>query len=209
MALICPTVTATDEHTYATQLDRLKFADHLHIDVMDGLFAPTHSPDLKNIYWPNDQKVDIHLMYMRPVEYIDRLVSMHPNMVIIHAEADAHHMYFAANMHKHDIKAGLAILQDTQISSIERIINSFDQVLIFSGHLGYHGGVADLSLLNKINEIKKHHPDVEIAWDGGISDQNAKHIVEAGVTVLNVGGYIQNSHDPEEAYAKLTNVIRA
>src|SRR5665213_833718 len=203
MTLICPTITATDEQMYASQLANIKFADHLHIDLMDGQLAPTISPNLNQIYWPKSQKADIHLIYKSPMEHLERLISLSPNMVIIHAEAEVHHMYFAASLHKHGIKAGLAILQDTNVDSIERIVNSFDQVLIFSGHLGYHGGVADLGLLDKIKGIKKHHPDVELAWDGGINDQNVKQLVDAGINVLNVGGYIQNSPDPEEAYAKL------
>ena len=209
MALICPTVTATDETIYNAQIKRLAFATHLHIDLMDGQLAPTKSPDLSKIWWPDYQKADIHLMYKKPMDYLDKLVSLAPNLVIVHAEAELHHMYFAASLHQHNINAGLAVLQDTTIDSIERILNSFDQILIFSGHLGYHGGIANLDLLSKVKEIKKHHPDVQISWDGGINDQNAQHLVSSGIDVLNVGGFIQNSPDPEQAYAKLTNVIRA
>ena len=42
MAVICPTVTAVSEHDYKEQLLRLKpFAKRIHIDLMDGRFAPT------------------------------------------------------------------------------------------------------------------------------------------------------------------------
>jgi ribulose-phosphate 3-epimerase len=208
MSQICPTITAFDETSYDEQLKNVRFAYHLHIDLMDGILAPTKSPELNKIWWPNDHKADIHLMYKQPMDYIDKLISLAPNMVIIQAEADVHHMYFAAQLHRAGMLAGLAVLQDTTIDSIERIIHSFDQILIFSGHLGYHGGVADLELLHKVKEIKKHHPDVEIAWDGGINDQNAMALVESGIDVLNVGGYIQNSPDPEDAYAKLTNILK-
>jgi ribulose-phosphate 3-epimerase len=80
-------------------------------------------------------------------------------------------------------------------------------VLVFSGNLGHHGGEADLGLLEKVRQIKVHHPEVEIGWDGGINDQNVKQLVEAGVEVLNVGGYIQKADYPERAYATLKRVI--
>jgi pentose-5-phosphate-3-epimerase len=87
-------------------------------------------------------------------------------------------------------------------------MHSFDQVLIFSGHLGYHGGEADLGLLDKVAKVRAHHPEAEIAWDGGINDQNAAKLVAGGVNVLNVGGYIQNSSTPQEAYATLEAITR-
>jgi ribulose-phosphate 3-epimerase len=112
-------------------------------------------------------------------------------------------MHFAAELHKHDIKTGLALLQDTPVEWAEQIMHSFDHVLIFSGHLGYHGGAADLKLLEKVHQIREHHPEVEIGWDGGINVDNAKQLLEAGVDVLNVGGFIQKSSDPESAYGTL------
>jgi ribulose-phosphate 3-epimerase len=101
----------------------------------------------------------------------------------------------------------LALLQDTPVEYAEQIMHSFDHVLVFSGILGHHGGQADLGLLEKVRQIRAHHPDVEIGWDGGINDQNARQLVGAGVDVLNVGGYIQKSSDPAAAYAKLKSVI--
>ena len=84
-----------------------------------------------------------------------------------------------------------------------------DQVLVFSGNLGYHGGEADLGLLEKVKKIWQHHPECEIAWDGGINDQNVQQLVDAGVSVLNVGGFVQQSADPEAAYAKLKAAAEA
>jgi ribulose-phosphate 3-epimerase len=124
-------------------------------------------------------------------------------MVIIHAEADVNHMHFAAELHKEEIKAGLAILPDTSIDSVEELLDSFDHLLIFSGNLGHFGGKTDLSLLGKIAEAKEINPGIEIGWDGGINDKNAAELVQARVDVLNVGGFIQKSDRPKEAYAKL------
>ncbi|HEX4774724.1 MAG TPA: hypothetical protein VH234_04370 [Candidatus Saccharimonadales bacterium] len=208
MVAICPTVTAFDPHEYRTQMEKLaSFASRVHIDLMDGQFAPTKSPDLTNIWWPHELTADIHLMYQEPMDYIDQLIKLKPHLVVIHNEAHVHHMEFAARLHAHDIEAGLAILADTPVEYAEQIMHSFDHVLIFSGKLGYHGGQADLGLLDKVHKVRAHHPDAEIGWDGGINDQNARQLVEAGVTVLNVGGFIAKAPDPKEAYAKLKELI--
>jgi ribulose-phosphate 3-epimerase len=128
-------------------------------------------------------------------------------MVVIHNEATVHHMHFAAELHKEDIKVGLALLHDTPVKYIDQIMHSFDHILVFSGNLGYHGGEADLGLLEKVKYIREHHADAEIGWDGGINDQNAKQLVDAGVDVLNVGGFVQKSDDPANAYATLVDMV--
>lgn len=208
MSVVCPTVTAFDLSEYSRQLQAVApFANRIHIDLMDGTFAPTKSPDLDEILLPHDASVDIHLMYQEPMSVLEKLIHMKPHMVIIHNEAHVHHMHFTAELHKHGIEVGLAVLQDTPIEYAYQIMHSFDHVLVFSGNLGYHGGTADLTLLDKVAKIREHHPDAEIGWDGGITDQNAKQLVEAGVDVLNVGGFIQKSAIPKAAYATLLEVI--
>lgn len=208
MAVICPTVTAYDANEYRKQMDVLTpFANRVHIDLMDGIFAPTKSPDINSAWWPHQLKADIHLMYQSPMDYIHQIINHHPRMVIIHNEADVHHMDFAAQLHAHDILVGLAILHDTPVEYAYQIMHSFDHVLVFSGKLGYHGGEADMSLLAKVRDIRQHHPDAEIGWDGGINDQNAIQLIEAGVDVLNVGGYIHHSVSPLLAFNRLAVAI--
>ncbi|HUP26277.1 MAG TPA: hypothetical protein VM124_01360 [Candidatus Limnocylindrales bacterium] len=208
MSLICPTVTAVDLHQYREQLERISpFAKRIHIDVMDGEFAPSISPPLNKMWWPPDVTADLHLMYHRPMDCLQQLIQLRPHMVIIHNEAHVHHMHFAGELHKENILVGLAVLHDTPIEHAYQIMHSFDHVLVFSGHLGYHGGAADLGLLDKVKKIKHHHPDAEIAWDGGINDQNIHQLAEAGVDVLNVGGFIQRSADPREAYEQLVELM--
>lgn len=208
MAVICPTVTAFDLQTYTLQLKTAaSFAERIHIDLMDGVFAPTKSPDLSQIWLPHGPLADIHLMYQEPMEVLNQLIKLKPNMVIIHNEAHVHHMHFTAELHKHDIDVGLAILQDTPIEYAYQIMHSFDQILIFSGNLGHHGGQADLGLLDKVRKVKEHHPDAEVAWDGGINERNAKQLIDAGVDILNVGGFIQKSEDPLASFNQLNNLL--
>jgi ribulose-phosphate 3-epimerase len=204
MVGICPTVTAYDLHEYRAQIERVEpFAKRIHIDLMDGQFAPTKSPELAHIWLPSGITSDIHLMYQEPMDFLPQLIKLGPNLVVIHNEARVHHMHFAAELHKAGIKAGLALLQDTPVEYAEQIMHSFDHILIFSGNLGHHGGEASLELLEKVREVRKSHPHVEIGWDGGINADNAPALIDAGVDVLNVGGYIQGASDPGSAYATL------
>lgn len=204
MSVICPSVLASTSAEYSKQMHRLSsFAKRVQIDLMDGDFASPKSIDLDQVWWPKPIKADIHLMYMKPMKYLRQLINLRPNMVIIHAEADVSHMRFAAELHKEEILAGLAVLPETTIASVEAILHSFDHLLIFSGNLGHFGGTADLALPRKIRFAREHHIDVEIGWDGGVNDNNVRILTEAGVDVLNVGGYIHNSKNPKNSYDKL------
>jgi ribulose-phosphate 3-epimerase len=208
MAIICPTITAYDTHEYRDQMEQVEaFAERIHIDLMDGELTPKASPDLDQIWWPENLAADVHLMYKRPHEAFDQLLKLRPNLIVIHFEADANHTELAEHLHDHGIKAGLALVQNVSVDEASQLIEKFDHILVFSGHLGFHGGEADLGLLGKVEEIRAKYPDKEISWDGGINDQNAKQLADAGVDVLNTGGYIQKSADPQKAYATLKSVI--
>lgn len=201
MTVVCPTVTAYEPHTYREQMERIEpFAKRVHIDLMDGEFAPTKSPSLDQVWWPSAIIADIHLMYQKPGDYLDQLLKLKPHLVVIHAEAEVDHMDFASRLHVHDIKAGLALLQPTAVEQVSRIIHSFDHVLVFSGDLGKHGGVLDERVLYKVKKVRQMHPEAEVAWDGGINERNSRLLVENGVDVLNVGGAIQRASDPAAAY---------
>jgi pentose-5-phosphate-3-epimerase len=204
MAPICPTVTAFDTPTYDVQMKRLEpFCERVHIDLMDGVFAPTLSPGLDKVWWPRSMRADIHLMYQAPMDQADRLISLRPTLVIVHEEAEVNHHEFADLMHENNIKVGLALLKATPVEAAQKNIMRYDHVLIFSGDLGKHGGIADLSILAKVAKVREYRPDIEISWDGGVSDENAQALIQGGVDVLNVGGFIQNSDNPGAAYATL------
>lgn len=208
MAVICPTITAYDPHEYRDQIEQVEgFAQRIHVDLMDGELTPKASPELQQIWWPENLTTDVHLMYKRPQEAMDHLLKLRPNLIVIHYEADANHAELIELIHDHGVKAGLALVQNVSVEEAGPLIEKFDQILIFSGHLGFHGGEADLSLLDKVRQVREQYSDKEIAWDGGINDQNAKQLVEAGIDVLNVGGFIQKSPDSQKAYATLKGVI--
>lgn len=209
MAVICPTVTAYDPHGYREQMELLeKFAERIHIDVMDGVFTSTVSPPLQSVWWPEGIVADIHVMYQRPGHHLKKLLKLKPHLVIIQAEADVDHAEFARRLRGAGIKAGLALLQKTGVESIGKLLADFDSVMIFSGNLGRQGGSqVDFGLLDKVKEIRGLYPDIEIEWDGGVNADNIRRLAEGGVDAFGVGGFIADAPDPEEAYAKLKTAI--
>ena len=213
MPIICPTVTAFTLDQYRDQMNLLNgFAKRIHIDLMDGVFAPTTSPALEELWGPENKDiiVDIHVMYQRPQDHLEAMRALKPHTIIFHREADVDHQAFAQALHGSGINAGIALLQQTGIDTAEDMLHDFDHLLVFSGNLGYHGGsTTDLNLLSKAKRALEIKPDIELGWDGGINDQVACDLVRGGIEVLNTGGFIHKAPDPKEAYLALERLINA
>lgn len=208
-ASICPTVTAEDPHVFREQMERIaNFAVRVHIDLSDGSLAPNRLIDLDKVWWPGGVRADLHVMLARPFEHIELYRALGPQLVIVHAEAKGDYGAFAELMHGHGIETGIALLPDTDVESIIPGLELIDHVMIFSGKLGFFGGQADLGLLTKVGRLKELKPSLEIGWDGGINDKNVRQLVDGGVEVLNVGGFIHKSQDPEAAYESLITAVR-
>lgn len=204
--MICPTVTPTtpDPAEYREQIERIApFSSRIQIDLMDGDFAPSKSLSPIQVWWPDGLVADIHMMFRRPLEHLETLVSLNPHMVIIHAEAEGDLKGMIEHLQKLGIRAGVCLLKPTTPESARDLIEIADHTLLFSGDLGYFGGTADLDVLKKITAIKAINPDVEIGWDGGANLDNVAQLQAGGVDVINVGGAIQQADDPQAAYATL------
>lgn len=205
MTTICPTITAQEPHGYRTQVERVEpFAIRWHIDVADGDMAPRKLIELDKLWWPGNVQVDVHVMYKNPEQHLELFIVQHPRLVIIQAEAEGDFNRWSAALRHHGIEVGVALLPETPVSLIANALDKIDHVLVFSGNLGYQGGShADLNLLDKVTELRRLKPLLEIGWDGGVNDENAAQIARAGVDVLNVGGFIHQAHNPQAAYSHL------
>jgi pentose-5-phosphate-3-epimerase len=104
---------------------------------------------------------------------------------------------------------GLALLPETNPEHVLDELEYLDHVLIFSGNLGHFGGAADLTLLRKVDKLKRYKPSLEIGWDGGANLDTVKQLSDGGVDVINVGGFIQLSENPKSAFEQLTSLIQS
>lgn len=203
MAVICPTVMGKDPRQYRSAIERIyEFAQRIHIDFADGIFAPTKLVAIDEAWWPVGLLIDFHIMYQKPLEFIEEVIAQQPHLAIIHAEAEGVEA-FLDELDGMGIKRGIALLKDTPVHVIDAYADKLEHVLVFSGDLGHYGGEVDFGLLDKVTQLKQQYPDIEIGWDGGVNDRTAARLAGAGIDVLNVGGFIQNAHDPENAYDTL------
>lgn len=208
MSIISPCITVETDAQYKAAVEKYQsFAQRVQVDISDGEFAPVFLLGAEKIWWPKEWIIDIHAMVAHPLDYVDKLISLKPHLIIFHAETNTDLLPIFAKIKKYGIKTGVALLKPTVPETVADIIRAVDHVLVFSGDLGHYGGTASLMQLEKVRLIKGINPNVEIGWDGGVSVDNAFNLVQGGVDVLNVGGALANAEDPASVYATLIKEI--
>jgi len=208
MSVIAPAILAENPDDYKAKIERVQsFAQRIHIDISDGEFAPTFTINAAQAWWPQEWMADIHAMVARPSEHLETLISLKPHLIIFHAEASENIVPILQHVKKFGIKAGVALLRSTVPSNVSAMIAEADHVMIFSGDLGKYGGTANMMQLEKVRLIRAIRTDVEIGWDGGVTVENAYSLAQGGIDVLNVGGTLDKTEDPQTVYATLVNEI--
>src|SRR2546430_2663491 len=207
-ATICPTVTAGTPEEYRQQMERIaQFTLRVHIDLADGQLSPVKLLPIDQVWWPGGVRADLHVMYRQPFKHTKLLMGLGPQLIIVHAEAEGNFIEFAEQLHAHGIEAGVALLRKTPPEILKPATPWIEHVLIFSGDLGHFGGQADLHLLEKVKALRQMKPQLEISWDGGINNQNARALADGGIDVLNTGGFIQHASNPQAAYETLHKLV--
>lgn len=212
MKLVVPTITATDAHQFRAQTELIaNISDYAHIDLASADFNKASDlVDFKQVYLDPVLTSSIHIMYQEPLEVVEHLLAMSelPKMIILQAESDDKSLLESIKLIK-DSPAGLgiALLQSSKPEYYSQLISMADQVLIFSGNLGEHGGVVDLSLLGKVGELRKIKKDIEVAWDGGINSKNIRELAMGGVDIFYVGATIHKSEDPYTTLQELQSLV--
>ncbi len=210
--LVAPSLLAADFGNLQQDIEMVNSskADWFHVDVMDGVFVPNLSigtPVIKAIKKIARKPLDVHLMMVDPGRYISHFKNLGADILTVHYEACTHLHRTVQQIREQGMKAGVSLNPHTPVSLLEEILPDLDLVLIMSVNPGFGGQSfipGSLEKIRKLDDLKKKHWlrfDIEV--DGGVTLENAKSLVEAGVTVLVAGNTIFASDDPIATIQKL------
>ena len=205
---IVPTILTDNKKDFREQVERINvFTRRVQIDVTDGVFAPSETLDVTNVWWPKNWAADLHLMVMNPSEHLDTVLKLNPSLCILHAEANEDLLPSFQILRDAGIKTGVALLPSTFPGYVKPYIEAADHVLIFAGQLGVQGSQADLMQMEKIPLVRNMKPELEIGWDGGANITNVRALAHADLDVINVGSAISQAADPAGAFQELVAEI--
>lgn len=205
---LVPAILTDNKQDYRAQVEKINtFTRRVQIDVTDGVFAPTQTLDVTNVWWPNNWTADLHLMATNPSEHLDTILKLNPSLCILHAEAQEDLLPVFQTLKDAGIRTGVALMPATFPGNVQPYIEAADHVLIFAGQPGVQGVPADLMQMEKIQLVRNMKPEVEIGWDGGANMTNVRALAHADLDVINVGSAISRAADPAAAFEELVAEI--
>ncbi|AYA38790.1 ribulose-phosphate 3-epimerase [Hymenobacter oligotrophus] len=216
--LLAPSLLAADFANLQAETERLagSAADWLHCDIMDGRFVPNISfgiPVLEAIKRHAQQPLDVHLMIEDPQNYLEAFRNAGAEVITVHYEACPHLHRVIQQIKKLGCRAGVALNPHTPAWVLQDIAAELDLVCVMSVNPGFGGQSFIPHTLQKVAELKELLTDCGsealIEVDGGVNQQNAVPLVEAGADVLVAGSFVFNSPDPVATLADLRAQLTA
>jgi ribulose-phosphate 3-epimerase len=209
---IAPSILSADFARLGLEIEQVsRFADYIHIDVMDGHFVPniTIGPDvIRSLRKYSNLIFDVHLMINNADRYIEQFANAGADIITIHAESSIHLDRSLNLIRSFGKKAGISLVPSSHENSIDYLIDLVDLVLVMTVNPGFSGQSFIPNQLEKIKKIKNKilGKNIELSVDGGINNLNAKQVIEAGADVLVSGAYIFK--DGPENYELNINSLR-
>ena len=140
-------------------------------------------------------------MIEQPELYAEAFKKAGADILTVHAEACNHLHRNIQQIKALGMKAGVAINPHTPVTVLQDIIHDIDLVCVMSVNPGFGGQSFIPHTLEKIIALKQlitaKNANVLIEVDGGVTEDNARSIVEAGADVLVAGNTVFKAADPE------------
>jgi ribulose-phosphate 3-epimerase len=214
-ARIAPSILAADFAHLGDEVARIEpYVELLHIDIMDGHFAPNLSlgiPVIASLRKATSLFFDCHLMTTNPHVYFESLRAAGADLVTVHIEAYPDPSRVAVQARDAGLAFGLSLNPPTPFEAVEPFVELADLLLVMSVQPGFGGQSFIRSALGKVEAARKVidsrglSTDIEI--DGGITTITARAARDAGVDIFVAGTAVFGAADPVAAVKELRAAV--
>jgi len=209
---IAPSILSAKKEKLNEEVKEIeKYAELIHVDVMDGKFVPptTFKPeDIKKI--KTSLPKDVHLMVKYPLTdgFIDSYIDAGADIITIHGESKDDISKCIEHIKNKGVKAAISINPPTELKNILKYLDKVDMVLIMSVNPGYAGQKFIPEVLEKIRELRRLKPNLDIQIDGGICKETIKQAADAGANIFVAGSAIFGEEDRKKAIDDLRQAMK-
>ena len=212
MIKIAPSILSADFANLERDIGRIAAADYVHVDVMDGLFVPNITigiPVVKAIRPTTSLPLDVHLMIVEPVRYVEQFCDAGADIVTVHVESDTEENTHAAidKIHAKGKKAGIVIKPKTPAEAVLPVLEKVELILVMTVEPGFGGQSFMADMMPKVAQIRawidEKNPACELEVDGGVAPDTCRTCIEAGANVLVAGSAVYKAADIPARIAEL------
>ncbi len=196
---IAPSILAADFARLGEQVQQAEAAgaDWIHVDVMDGRFVPniTMGPVvLEAVRRSTSLPLDVHLMIVEPERYVDAFAKAGATRINVHWEVSPNLHRTLQTIRELGCATGLAINPHTPAAFISEVIHMLDSVLVMTVNPGFGGQAFLPETLPKLRQLRTmidaSGRKIDLVVDGGVNQQTALEMVNAGADVMVAGSLI-------------------